>query len=82
MINDLLKNVNEIYITYGYTDFRKQTYSLIALIESGFKANPYNGSAFIFCNKTRTSIKVLVYDKNGFVLAQKTLLNTDKMKFI
>ncbi len=32
-------------------------------------------------NKKRTSIRVLCYDKNGFVLAQKTLLETEKIKF-
>ncbi len=43
--------------------------------------NPYNRSAYIFCNKKRNSIRVLCYDKNGFVLAQKTLLETERMKF-
>lgn len=82
MIEDLLQNTTDIYIAYGYTDFRKQSYSLVALVESKFKKNPYEGAAFIFCNKGRTSIKVLVYDKNGFVLAQKILLKADKMKFV
>ncbi len=82
MIEDLLTNVTNIYISYGYTDFRKQSNSLVALVESKFKQNPYNGSAFIFCNKGKNSIKVLAYDDNGFVLAQKNLLNADKMKFI
>lgn len=43
--------------------------------------NPYEKAAFIFCNKKRNSIKVLCYDKNGFILAQKKLLETEKMKF-
>lgn len=43
--------------------------------------DPYDKSAYIFCNKKRNSIKVLCYDKNGFVLAQKTLLETEKIKF-
>ena len=43
--------------------------------------NPSKNVAFIFCNKKRNSIKVLCYDKNGFVLAQKTLLDTEKIKF-
>ena len=34
-----------------------------------------------FATKKRDSIRVLCYDKNGFVLAQKKLLSTDKMKF-
>ena len=36
-------------------------------------------SVFIFCNKRKDSIKVLRYDRTGFVLANKKLLK--KMKF-
>lgn len=43
--------------------------------------NPYDKSAYIFCNKKRNSIRVLCYDKNGFILAQKTLLDKEKIKF-
>lgn len=81
MLNKLLKNVTTIYIACGPTDFRKQIPSLSQLVEKEFKLDPYTGIAVIFCNRRRNSIKVLCYDKNGFVLAQKKLLNTDKMKF-
>ena len=81
MINKLLSNISSIYIAYGATDFRKQISSLCAEVKSRFNLNPYKNVAFIFCNKKRNSIKVLCYDKNGFVLAQKTLLDQEKMKF-
>ena len=81
MINDLLTSVSTIYIAYGVTDFRKQIHSLCNIVESKYKLSPYKKEAFIFCNKKRNSIRVLCYDKNGFVLAQKTLLDTEKMKF-
>ena len=81
MIDDLLKSITTIYIVYGATDFRKQIDSLCELVKTKFNLNPYKKEAFIFCNKKRTSIKVLCYDKNGFILAQKTLLDTNKMKF-
>ncbi len=81
MINDLLKSVSTIYIAYGITDFRKQIHSLCNIVKSEFNLNPYSKTAFIFCNKKRNSIRVLCYDKNGFILAQKTLLDTEKMKF-
>lgn len=81
MINNLLNNIETIYLAYGATDFRKQIPSLCAEVKSKFNLNPYKKAAFIFCNKKRNSIKVLCYDKNGFILAQKTLLNTEKMKF-
>ena len=81
MLNELLRKVEKIYIACGVTDFRKQIPSLSQLVENEFKLDPYTGTAFIFCNRRRNSIKVLCYDRNGFVLAQKKLLNTDKMKF-
>ena len=81
MLNDLLKSVDKIYIAYGVTDFRKQTSSLCSIVQNIFGMDPYNKSAYIFCNKKRNSIRVLCYDKNGFILAQKTLLDTEKMKF-
>jgi len=81
MLNDLLKNIMTIYIAYGVTDFRKQILSLCTIVEKTFKMDPYVRAAFIFCNRKRTSIKVLCYDKNGFILAQKTLIDKDKMKF-
>lgn len=81
MINDLLQSISKVYIAYGTTDFRKQIDSLCIEVKSKFHLNPYEKAAFIFCNKKRNSIKVLCYDKNGFILAQKKLLETEKMKF-
>lgn len=81
MISKMLKDVSTIYIAYGATDFRKQIPSLCAEVQSRFNLNIYKNVAFIFCNKKRDSIKVLCYDKNGFILAQKKLLEAEKMKF-
>lgn len=81
MIEDLLRKIDKIYIAYGVTDFRLRTPSLCRLIENKFKVSPYKHEAFIFCNKRRNSIRVLCYDRNGFVLAEKTLVDAEKMKF-
>ena len=81
MITDLLQHIDKVYLAYGVTDFRKQIYSLCSIVKNNFKMNPYDRSAYIFCNKKRNSIRVLCYDKNGFILAQKTLLDTERMKF-
>ena len=81
MLINVLESVDKIYIAYGATDFRKQIYSLCSIVKDKFNKNPYDKSAYIFCNRKRNSIKILCYDKNGFILAQKTLIDTDKMKF-
>lgn len=80
MLNYLAKDTSHIYIAIGATDFRKQIRGLVSLVQTQFGEDPFNDSfVFIFCNKKRDSVKVLRYDRNGFVIAQKKLL--DKMKF-
>lgn len=64
MLNDLLKTVDTIYIAYGITDFRQHIDSLTTIVKNKFKLNPYSKSCFIFCNKSKTSIRCLCYDKN------------------
>lgn len=80
MLGHFAKDASHIYIACGPTDFRKQIDSLVAMVNLQFKMDPFSDRcAFIFCNKKKNSIKVLRYDKNGFVLASKKLL--DEMKF-
>lgn len=74
MINDLLTNIDKIYIAYGVTDFRKQIYSLCSIVKENFNMNPYNKSAYIFCNKKRNSIKVLCYDKNRIRISTENFI--------
>lgn len=80
MLNRLTRDAKHIYLALGSTDFRKQINSLVLLVQLQFGIDPFmETSVFIFCNKKRDSIKVLRYDKNGFVLAHKKFL--EKMKF-
>lgn len=80
MLNRLTRDAKHIYLALGPTDFRKQISSLVSLVQLQFGQDPFmETSVFIFCNKKRDSVKVLRYDKNGFVLAHKKLL--EKMKF-
>lgn len=80
MLNRFSQDAKHIYIAVGVTDFRKQINSLVSMVQLQFGMDPFVESCtFIFCNKKRDSIKILRYDKNGFILAQKKLL--EKMKF-
>ena len=80
MMNHFTQDALHVYLACGATDFRKQINGLCALVNMQFKLDPYKDNcAFIFCNKKKTAIKILRYDKNGFVLATKVLL--DGMKF-
>lgn len=53
------------------TDFRKGIESLKALCEQQLQLDPFSGTVFVFTNRARTGVKVLVYDGNGFWLCQK-----------
>lgn len=80
MLNRLVADTEHVYLALGATDFRKQMSSLASLVQLQFGMDPFmEFSIFIFCNKKRDSIKLLRYDKNGFILAHKKLL--EKMKF-
>jgi len=54
-------------------DFRKGIDSLAELCRAKLKTDPFSGSVFVFRSRRGTSIKILVYDGQGFWLATKRL---------
>jgi transposase len=54
-------------------DFRRQMDGLIAHCRQALSINPVTGTFFVFINRARTMIRVLVYDGNGFWLMTKRL---------
>lgn len=80
MLNQFTADAEHIYLAVGVTDFRKQSTSLVSMVQLQFGMDPFaQTSIFIFCNRKKDSIKILRYDKNGFILAHKKLL--ERMKF-
>ncbi len=55
------------------TDMRCGYNSLSGLVRNVLKSDPLNGDVYIFFNKTREIIKLLVWDADGFVLYYKKL---------
>lgn len=62
-----------VYLALGSTDLRKEINGLSILVEGAMALDPFSGHLFVFCNRTRTTIKVLFWDRNGFALFQKRL---------
>jgi transposase len=49
-------------------DMRKSFDGLCGLIAKGLRRDPLSGDVFVFVNRRRTHIKLLVWDRCGFVL--------------
>ena len=62
-----------IYLALGAPDMRKSIDSLSILVSQQLQQDPFTGHLFVFCNRSRTIIKLLYWDRNGFCLWQKRL---------
>ncbi len=54
-------------------DMRKGVDGLCGVVINQLKGNPLSGDLFIFMNRSRTHIKVLLWDQTGFVIYYKRL---------
>lgn len=68
-----LTSESKILIAIEPVDFRKQIDGLASVCQNYLMQNPKNGTLFVFINRSRTSIKVLLYEDNGFWLGIKRL---------
>ena len=62
-----------ILVAVEAVDFRKGIDSLAELCRAKLHADPFSGSVFVFRSRRAASIKILVYDGQGFWLATKRL---------
>ena len=68
----------EVYLCRDIVDFRKGINGLSILVEQVLQLNPFSEQLFVFCNRSRTAIKLLYFEGSGFVLWHKKL---EKAKF-
>ena len=54
-------------------DFRKAINGLSILVAEEMELDPFSAQVFAFCNRRRNQVKLLVWERNGFVLWQKRL---------
>ena len=62
-----------ILVAIESVDGRKGIDSLAQLCQEKLQADPFSGCLFVFRSRRGTSIRILVYDGQGFWLAQKRL---------
>ena len=62
-----------ILVAVKAVDFRKGIDGLVRVCKEALEADAFSGCLFVFRNRRRTAIKLLVYDSQGFWLCQKRL---------
>jgi transposase len=67
-------NSSQRFFLYrGSTDMRKSFDGLSGLVQNELQRSLTSGDVFIFINKPRNSMKLLVWDRSGFVIYYKRL---------
>lgn len=62
---------HRLLLATEFVDFRKGIEGLAAICRNKLEEDPLSGAIFIFTNRRKTSLKILLYDGNGFWLCQK-----------
>lgn len=62
-----------ILVAVEPADFRKGIDGLAQVCKAQLQQDPFSGGIFVFRNRRGTAVKILVYDGQGFWLAQKRL---------
>ncbi len=62
-----------VHLCRDVVDFRKQMRGLSVLVQEVLELDPFGAHLFAFCNRRRNHVKLLLWERNGFVLWQKKL---------
>ena len=62
-----------ILVAIEPADFRKGIDGISQLCRERLQSDPFSGALFIFRNRRRTAIKILVYDGQGYWVLHKRL---------
>ena len=68
----------EVYLCREVVDMRKSINGLSAWVEQELGLDPFGPQLFVFCNRKRDKIKILYWERSGFVLWYKRL---EKQRF-
>ncbi len=63
----------EVYLCVQPVDFRRQANGLATLVQANLELNPFSTQLFVFTNRRRNQCRILVWERNGFVLWSKRL---------
>jgi len=63
-----LSSQQRYFLYRGVTDMRKGFNGLNGLVRQHLQQDPLSGDVFLFLNRRRDRIKLLMWDKTGFAL--------------
>ncbi len=67
------RDIEQVYLHRAPVDMRKQMDGLSILAQDVIKLDPMSGSMFVFINRRRNKLKILVWERNGFIVWYKRL---------
>ena len=68
--------ISKVFIACGYTDLRFGVDGLANEIQNVFQLDPFDeGTMFLFCGRSATKIKGLLWEGDGFLMLYKRLEN-------
>jgi len=68
-----LSEQHRYYLYDGITDMRKGFDGLSGIVIEKLKSNPMDGSVYVFINRRRDRMKLLLWESSGFIMYYKRL---------
>jgi len=65
------RGIERVYLHRAPVDMRKQIDGLAILARDVIQQDPLQGAMFAFINARRNKLKILVWERNGFILWYK-----------
>ncbi|MCU5653182.1 IS66 family insertion sequence element accessory protein TnpB [Bacillus mycoides] len=71
MISEI--TIKKVYLAQGATDLSKSIDGLAAIVKEEFELDSFSSCLFVFYNRTRGKLKILVWEHNDFWLHYRRL---------
>jgi transposase len=66
-------SIAQVYLHRAPIDMRKQMNGLAALVEGAMAHSPFSAALYVFINRKRDKLKILLWDQSGFIVWYKRL---------